>query len=127
MSSAAINNKLCPACAAEIRDQAVFCFNCGQSFEDLVVIEEPAESRLAEAEAPASKGSETGGADSKEKRPVKVRRAADGARRPARLPRRELEIEWTAPEEGPGAAFVLGAAAVGALSLLVFLIAVYLK
>lgn len=127
MSSKAVNKDICPACAADIRAGAVFCFNCGSSFQDLSG-KEPAEPVVAE-EAP-----DVGGAEESDPKPgkvqrgqVKVERAAKEPRRPLRPARRELKVEWTAPEEGPGAAFVLGAAAVGVVSLVLFLMALYMK
>lgn len=135
-------NKICPACAAEIRDGAVFCFNCGKSFEadpnpesapskpkvrarkvkseEADVDEVPAETARTESEA-------TGEAVEEKQEKVRVRPAADGVKRPQRFSRREVEVEWAAPTEGPGASFVLGAAVLGAFSVLIFLIALYLK
>lgn len=135
-----IENTICPACAAEIRDGAVFCFNCGKSFE-ADPNPEPAPSKPkvrarklrsekvdetpSEAAQKASEGTDEALEEKKEK--VRVRPAADGGRRSQRFSRREVEIEWTAPSEGPGASFVLGVAVLGVFSILIFLIALYLK
>lgn len=128
MSSSAANKEICPACAAEVREGAVFCFNCGKSLGELKAVASASAVTMSASDGgEAAASAETPVADRQEKRPLKVRQSSDSPRRPARSPKREMEIEWAVPEEGPGAAFVLGAAAVGAVSLLVFLIAVYLK
>lgn len=107
-------NDICPACGAELRAGAAFCFNCGKSIEELSAPPPP-----AEADAEAVVDVETA--------PLKVRPASQSPKRPQRLARKAAAIEWTAPEEGPGARFVLGAAAIGLLASLVFLVALYLK
>lgn len=142
MSDAVQKIKICPACAAELREGAGFCFNCGKSFDEIVspapsAVEDhgsqsharvrKARSRPAAGDAGEPRSEKTGEAPGEDVPSVKVKRSAEGFKRQPRQPRRAVSIVWTEPSEGPGAAFVLGAAAVGLVSGLLFLLALYLK
>lgn len=140
-----VENRICPACAVEIRDGAVFCFNCGKSFEAAPTSEAPSvkpKAKIRERKATSASVSAdivSAGIEDSEaaevddaleemrEEKVRVRPVSEGARRPQRFSRRQVETQWVAPAEGPGAAFVIGAAVLAVISILIFLIALYLK
>jgi hypothetical protein len=142
MSSTAAEQRACPFCAVEVRDGALFCFNCGKPLgfeagtdeeaaslsevaEQPTVesevgpdVSEPAPQALAEQVEPAPSG---GDAVATPKRPPSPRRR----QRP--VPKREVEMVWADPDDNRGRQLFLGAVAVALVSLVLILLSVYVR
>lgn len=140
MSAEALGKSVCPFCAVEVREGAVFCFNCGKSvvvtpdgpaeIVSLAAEPEPTQPEVVIADAVEAKAevkSEAGQSKETKPSPPRVKVTSAPRRRPRPGVRRDLEISWVRPDEGPGAPFVLGAAGVAAVSVLLLLVALYLR
>lgn len=120
---------ICPFCAVDVRDGAVFCFNCGKS---LAVVEAESSTVAVDRSAegtgvPRISLSETPTESDAEPRPKSRTVSVAPRKRPRPTPKRDSSTTWVKPAEGPGAPFVLGAAGIGVVSLLILMIALYLR
>lgn len=134
---------ICPFCAVEVREGAVFCFNCGRSVvesgsagsdegsgEDAVEVppsgernpDPPADMKTPEAVAFRAKG------QGRVVRASPVAKAAPQMRRRVRpAQKRDAGVSWEVQDDGPGPAFVLGAAGIAVISVFLLLTALYLR
>ena len=111
MAETVVEKAVCAACDAEIRDESLFCYNCGTAVAPVVEpIAEPAEI----AEPPVAT-----------KRP-ELRSAASLRKHRRAYNRQPIEISWE-PRENSPTAFILATVLLTAAALLLLVLALYLR
>ena len=131
-----VESGICPFCAVEVRDGAVFCFNCGKG----LVPEEGVPEEVADEPAPEPSVDEPAAVEAEPAtRPVtkpkgaaaasrpRIRVATAAKRRPRPFAARAGNFSWSPVNEGPGAVFVLGVAGIATVTIVILGIALYLK
>jgi uncharacterized Zn finger protein (UPF0148 family) len=143
MSATLIKEENCRACGVDIREGALFCYNCGGSvtYEDAAAGENEAISdawfreEIAE-EVPEEKTSTVETAETKNdaiKKPgmhgtAKLRSAAALRRKTKNFQKKKVEeVVWEEYENASNGWFVLVAIGLTVISAAIFLLAIYLK
>jgi hypothetical protein len=109
MSETAIQTAVCEACGAEVRDESVFCYNCGERVS---------------AESP--------GSDSANEKPAAVvsrpplKSAATLRKQRRAFNRQPVEVSWE-QRTGPATGFVITTIVLAVGALVLLLIALYLR
>jgi len=112
MSETAIETAVCSSCGADVRDESVFCYSCGERVEGTVTSSDDAPATKENAVLPGS-------------RPP-LRTAASLRKKRRAFNRQPVEISWEPPSGSPtGFVITTIVLAVGALVLL--LLALYLR
>lgn len=112
MAETVLTTAVCDACGSEVRDESLFCYNCG---ERVRADESTTEIKPAEkAEPVVQPGS----------RPP-LRSAASLRKQRRAYNRQPVEITWESPSRGP-IGFVITTIVLALGSLVLFLLALYL-
>ena len=112
MSETAIETAVCSACGADVRNESLFCYNCGERVkETLADIETPS----ADTEKAVRPGS----------RPP-LRTAASLRKQRRAYNRQPVEISWEPPAGSP-AGFVITTIVLAVGALVLLLLALYLR
>lgn len=144
MAETLVDNKVCSACGADVRELALYCYHCGgyvgtekeaqkskkpgkrgrktqvKNDSDVPV----AEDSLAEIQKPTSKEvtRESNGTGE-----VKLKSAASMKGKIRRIEPKKIEIYWEEHENAPNFWFIGVSAGLILFSFLIYLIAMYLK
>lgn len=112
MSETVVQTAVCEACGAEVRDESLFCYNCGERISEDIAVGEPLAEKPKALVQPGSRP------------PLKS--AASLRKQRRAVSRQPVEVSWEQRTDSP-AAFVITTIVlvVGALVLLV--IALYLR
>lgn len=113
MAETAVERSVCKGCGAEVRDESLFCYNCGES------VGEPAESlpMVVEKDRHALAPADT--------RPPLTSAASLRKERRA-FSRKPVEISWE-PREGSSVIFVIVTVMLTAAALILLVLALYLR
>lgn len=141
MAETLVKNEVCGACGVDIRDGALFCYNCGSNISDaaafenngaaekneialsLASIKEKADAAVNKNETDAARNN---GKTTAEEKP-KLKSAASMRRNPKTIQRKRIEITWEEPESAPNIWFILVAVLLTLFALALWYIASYLK
>lgn len=152
MAQTFVENKTCGVCGADIRPNALFCYNCGGAVtietkpeekspekpfvykvkkekvkkepEPTVVIEETEQTRIVEAaEIKESKN----GKNLESKQKSELKSAASLRRKPKTLKRKTVEVVWQEHENAPNVWFISVAVVLTIIAALLLFLAMYLK
>ena len=110
MAETVVDKAVCATCEAEIRDESLFCYNCGSAV--VPAVEPVAEPEIKEPPV------ET-------KRP-QLRSAAALRKHRRAYNRQPVEIVWEPRESSPGA-FILATVLLTAAALILLVLALYLR
>lgn len=148
MSGTAVQQDICGACGTEIRDQALFCYHCGESVEaidqpipmpeaapKLKKGKKPPKSRRRAAVSPVeseeslddSQEPTTAETDKNGKRELNLRSAASLRNKARRVEAKKVEIYWEEHESAPNTWFVVVSLLIVLFAVVIFVIAMYLK
>lgn len=119
MAETVAETAVCDSCGVDVRDESVFCYNCGEKVKS-----EPTTLEENYRELAADPDKETTPAASPERPPL---RSAASLRKQRRASNRQpIEVSWEPPTRPPVGFFIASIGlAVGALVLL--LLALYLR
>ena len=152
MAEVLVENQICEACGADVRPQALFCYNCGGAVADEIVetenkngneeigevqrdnIEEKAEkkTRIVESNGNVREIETIEKSGIKDVKPsiseqAKLKSAASLRRKAKSFQKREVEIVWEEPPNPSGARLILIALLLAAFAAVVVVLAMYLK
>jgi predicted amidophosphoribosyltransferase len=136
MAETTTENIVCENCGADVRENTVFCYNCGERVTAEEVDEAPHVTADTNGSAKEEMSHETRDAlddlaerlkqdeaDSTDKLA-----AAAAERRKARVsPRKKKEVVWEPADDGPGILFVLITLLICVISAVIVLLTVYWK
>ena len=114
MPKTAVQTPICDICGAEIREGSLFCYNCGGSLKQEVVL--PPRNAEAKAGPPVSKNG------TPRSRTTNIRETP----RRKRPDRSQAEVVW-APREGISMIYVTAGAVLLIIALTLFILAMWLK
>jgi hypothetical protein len=86
MSQTAVKELVCDVCAAEVRDESVFCYNCGSAVSQQTEIQKPSD-ELGSTDVSSNGAKEKSEEDSP--KPLPARRA-----RPQKKPVLSRDVVW---------------------------------
>ena len=109
MAETAVEKAVCSACGVDVRDESLFCYNCGGSVGNT-------QTAIAEVEHAAIPT---------EPRPP-LRSAASLRKHRRAFNRQPLEVSWE-PREGPATIFVVATVVLTVGALVLLLLAFYLR
>ena len=112
MSETAIQTAVCDACGAEVRDESLFCYNCGESVTGETAASEPAVGKPVPVIQPGT-------------RPP-LRSAATLRKQRRAFNRQPIEVSWER-RTGPATGFVVATAVLVTGALVLLIIALYLR
>ena len=113
MSETAVQSSVCDACGADVRDESLFCYNCGEPVKkEVAPTEQPVVDKTDVAEKPASRP------------PLKSAAALRKQRRA--FNRQPVEVSWE-QRTGSPLAFILATIVLSVGALILLVIALYLR
>lgn len=144
MSGTAVQQEVCSACGTEIRNQALFCYHCGEAVE---MIDEPipmpetgaklkkgrkrAVREVSEDESDeldeSSEELQSGKRGKNGKRDLNLRTAASLKNKARRVEPKRVEIYWEEHESAPNSWFLLVSLLIVVFTIIIFVLAMYLK
>lgn len=150
MTEQSQGKSICPFCAVDVRDGAVFCFNCGREITSeetgpaAEAVTEPVSATDEAVESPAEEKAEAGvskvstrGKDgvvltvaakkAASATVSKVRFAVDAGRRRRVSRKKQTRVFWEPPAEVPGLQLFLVALGAAVASLLILLFTLYIR
>jgi hypothetical protein len=144
MAATIIEEQNCRACGVDIREGALFCYNCGgavtyddsvsgndKAMSDAWFREEIADESSAEKSTNVETAEKTQNAVRKKPgkyEAARLRSAATLRRKSKSFQKRKVEeVVWEEYEDSSNSSFVIVAVVLAVLSTLIFLLAVYLK
>jgi uncharacterized Zn finger protein (UPF0148 family) len=144
MTATIIEEQNCKACGVDIREGALFCYNCGGSVTDDEALsdnnaavsdawfsEEIAEESPEEKSAEAAAEAETKDVVTKKSRlpeSTRLRSAAALRRKSKTFQKKKVEeVVWEEYEDSSNSLFVVVAVVLALLTAAIFLLAIYLK
>jgi hypothetical protein len=145
MAETLVKNRVCSACGVDVRDGALFCYNCGSSVTaDVSSPErngkndagEKTEKLLfpvktfEEEKIPAVENNPTAENNEAEITPEakpELKSAASMRRRPKTIQRKRIEVTWEEPSSAPNIWFLLVAVLLIGLAFGLWLLASYLE
>ena len=113
MSDTALQIAVCSSCGAEVRDQSLFCYNCGTK-----VIEDSPAAEVAEPVTPEPSAAPPA-------RPP-LKSAAELRKQRRALSRQPVEVSWETPSRSP-IGFVITTIILTLAALVFLLLALYLR
>ena len=129
MVDIAVEKSVCEACGAEVRDESLFCYNCGETVSEKAADDIPAEPALKELNEPIAKaengmgGFETGRTAFEKAR---LQTAAGMRKRPKSFQRKRVEVVWE-PRTAPNALFTIAVIGLTLVTLFLLVAALYLR
>jgi len=116
-----VETAVCHACGADIRDESLFCYSCGESLKGKAGEAEPV---INEFEDPALRVEDPVRARPESKQPLKS--AASLRKQRRAFSRQPVEVTWERPA-GMGLGFIITTVVLAAGALALMLIALYLR
>lgn len=133
MAETIVKNQVCDACGADIRSEALFCYNCGESVvqkaqsndhkqTDEMVRETIIEEKESKVLTATKEKNNTNG-----KKEIKLKSAAALRNKARRVKPKKVEIIWEEHENAPNVWFIAVAVLLLIFTIIIYYIAMILK
>lgn len=138
MAETLVKDETCGACGANVRPQALFCYNCGSSVsadisleqndgKEKILIGSFSDDAAEEEKTVIVKTSERNNGKAVGGETTKLKSAASMRRKPKMFQRKKVKIFWEEPESAPNIWFILVAISLTLFALGLWLLALYLE
>ncbi|MCY7376563.1 MAG: zinc ribbon domain-containing protein [Pyrinomonadaceae bacterium] len=138
MAETSVTNQICQTCGADVRENSLFCYNCGGSVAPDVVMslrDSPKNAALKNGDAPKQTTKlklEEKPADAPIPKPAiqaepELKSAASMRRKSKLVQPKRIEVIWEEHENAPNGWFILAAILLTLFAVAVFYLAIYLK
>lgn len=122
MAETLVDNAVCGACGADVREESLFCYNCGASVQGAVPEPAPIEPKPAQPVVDSSAPAESANPDA---RPP-LRSAASLRKQRRASNRQPVEVSWQQPTGAP-VGFIIATIVLSAGALVLLILALYLR
>lgn len=154
MAEIVVNNEVCKACGADVREGSLFCYNCGGSLAPEIVVTEKdkisdngrhenisetvdAKDDLRQTEQPpennadlyenAPKVAEEAMTKTDAPEEINLKSAAALRKKPKTIQKKKIEIVWKEHENAPNMWFVIAAILLAVFTAVVLWLALYIR
>lgn len=149
MAETVVENQICNACGVDVREGALFCYNCGGAIASEIIVEEDdKKDKVSDVwlrENIVENGKNDQNTEQSEEfitlektadKPIpkpdiqaeaKLKSAAAMRRKSATFQKKPVEIVWEEHENAPNALFVVVALILSLFAVVIFFLAMYLK
>lgn len=127
-----VGNEVCNTCGADVRPQALFCYNCGGAVGEKTSEAKPLK-KINDEKTPQSENKKIGEIVDQPipkpeiQKPKKLKSAADLRRRTKIFQQNKVEIVWEEHENAPNIWFIVVSGFLIFLAAVILFLAMYLK
>lgn len=126
MVDAAVKKFVCEACGADVRDESLFCYNCGEAVTEAPVEDDPAVTVLSDTVAkPTPAAAETNGLQAAFEK-ARIQTDSGIRKRSKPFQRKRIEVVWE-PRMWPTTSFIVAVAVLTLITILLLFAALYLR